>query len=88
MLNFVIKKDGSIEPYNEDKIRKSITIASTRSVSADEDTLWIIDEVLAELAKSFEGMEKVSTEELRKKILKKLNAIAPSVALTWERYKK
>ena len=87
MVNFVIKKNGKIEPYNEEKIRKSIII-STRSSFEDENIPWVVDEILAELHRAFGDMERVSTKELRKKIFKKLDAIAPDVAIEWSGYKK
>ncbi|MBI1960757.1 MAG: hypothetical protein HYS43_00555 [Candidatus Liptonbacteria bacterium] len=86
MANEVIKKDGRREPFDGDKIRRSIEMAS-RDAGLPANRVSEITERVAESAIQFAtDKDEVTTGELRERILTELNDVEPSVADAWRRY--
>lgn len=86
MAEVVIKRDGSTEPFDDGKIRRSIE-AAARSTDLSEERIAEIVEDAAGVALSLAaGKEKISTEEIRKTILERLDEIEPSVSEAWREF--
>ena len=86
MANEVIKKDGRREPFDGDKIRRSIQAAS-RDAGLPEERITVITDRIAESAIQFAAdKDEVTTGELRERILTELNDVEPSVADAWRRH--
>ncbi len=86
MANFVIKKDGSKEPFDEGKIKKSIELA-IKQVDLPEDRVnELVEQVSRVVLQVAEGKEEIATAELREKILSELDNLEPSVSKGWRKY--
>jgi transcriptional regulator NrdR family protein len=86
MANFVIKKDGTKEPFDTEKIRRSITAAAQTTNLSEERMKEVVDQVSGAAMQLAEGKEEIATSELREKILSELDITEPSVSEAWRRY--
>ncbi len=73
MTKYIIKSDGSKEPYNEEKIKSSIIKAGSSPDIAAETVRTINKKV----------KDNMSTDELYNKTLNRLRALEPGVALKY-----
>lgn len=86
MVNFVIKKDGSQEPFEPEKIRKAV-IGACKEAGLDEAKQAELDQSISQkIMEIFEGQETVKSIELRDKILGELEIMAPEAATAWHSY--
>lgn len=86
MANFVIKRDGTKEPFDAGKIKNSILAAAQRTELSEDrrDEVAIrVSSVALELAAQ---KEEIATSELREKILSELDAIEPSISEAWRKH--
>lgn len=86
MANFVIKRDGTKEPFDAEKIRRSIAGAAQRTELSEERRNEVVEQVSAVVLQLAAGKEEIATAELREKILAELNAIEPAVSEAWRKY--
>jgi len=86
MANQVIKKDGTKQPFDPEKIRKSIATASDQAGLSEERKNEVVAKVAASAIQMAEGKEEIATSELREKILGELDAIEPSVSEAWRKH--
>lgn len=86
MANEVIKKDGTKEPFDAGKIRKSITAATNMTDLSEERKNEIVEQVATATIEMAGGKREITTKELREKILNELDRIEPSVSEAWRRY--
>ena len=86
MANFVIKRDGTKEPFDAEKIKKSITAAAQMANLSKERTNEVVGQVSNVAIQLAEGKEEVATTEIKEKILAELDAIEPSVSEAWRKY--
>ncbi|MGB2762689.1 MAG: ATP cone domain-containing protein [Minisyncoccales bacterium] len=86
MANFVIKRDGTKEPFDAEKIKKSIATAAQMANLSEEKIKDVVDQVSSTAIQFAEGKEEVATTELREKILSELDTIEPSVSEAWRKY--
>lgn len=86
MAREVIKKIGSIEPFDPEKIRKSIAGAAQRTTLPEARRREVVEEVTAAVIQMAEEKETIATRDIREKILNELDRIEPSVAVAWRKY--
>ena len=86
MANFVIKKDGSKEPFDEGKIKKSIELAVKQANLPEDRVNELVEQVSRVALQVAEGKEEIATTELREKILSELDNLEPSVSEDWRKY--
>lgn len=86
MTNEVIKKDGTKEPFNADKIRNSIRGAAQRADIPEERKDEVIREAAAAVIQSAEREKDITTDKIREKILNELDSIEPAVSAAWREY--
>ena len=84
----VIKKDGSKQPFDEGKLRKSIEGAAQDAGLAQERAQEVVDQVFPVAAEAANAKEEIATSELRDVILDELKKAEPSVAEAWGKYSK
>jgi len=86
MANFVVKKDGTKEPFEAEKIRRAISAAG-REAGVDEGR---INEVASQVVNSVMEMagakEEIATSEIKEKVLGELDAIEPAISEAWRKY--
>jgi ribonucleoside-triphosphate reductase len=88
MANFIVKKDGTKEPFNVQKIKSAITAATTQAGLTVEEGIKIAEEVINTIVKSTVNLNEISGVEVRARILSQLDSIAPKVAESWRKYDK
>lgn len=83
MATEVIKRDGSREPFLEEKVRRSIA-ASARDAGITEDrALGIADEAAAAVMDAAGQVEAMETSAIAEIILSELDRIEPAAAESW-----
>jgi len=86
MAEFVIKKDGSKEPFDAEKIRKSITVAASKAGLSEEQINKVAEHVSGVATDLTDEKEEITTAEIKEKILSELDALEPSVSEVWRKY--
>jgi len=86
MANQVIKKDGSKEPFDVEKIKKGIRLASQQAGLDETKQNEITEKVTTKVVEMLQGQEEVRAIEIRDKILGELDLYAPSVSAAWRDY--
>jgi transcriptional repressor NrdR len=82
----VIKKNGAKEPFDPEKIRKSIAGAVQRTDIPEERKSEVVAQVAAAVIPTLEVREEVETSEIRETILSELDRVEPDVANSWREY--
>jgi len=86
MADQVIKKDETKEPFDPEKIRKSIGAAAELANLPEERKNEVVEQVATTAIQVAEGKEEIATSELREKILSELDRIEPSVSAAWRKH--
>lgn len=86
MADQVIKKDETKEPFDPEKIRKSIVAAAELANLPEERKKEVVEQVATTVIQMAEGKEEIATSEIREKILSELDQIEPSVSAAWRKY--
>jgi len=82
----VIKKNGTKEPFDSEKIRKSIAGAVQRTNLSEERKNEVVEQVAAAVIPMIEDREEIETSEIRETILSELDRVEPAVANAWREY--
>jgi len=82
----VIKKSGIKEPFNAEKIRKSIAGAVQQADIPEERKEEVVYQVAGTVIPMLEGKEEIDTSEIKQIILSELDRIEPAVASAWRKY--
>lgn len=86
MINQVIKKDGSQEPFNPEKIKNSIR-TSSKDAGLDEAKQNELAETISQkVIESIGDKDVVTALEIKEKVLAELDLIAPSAATAWRNF--
>ena len=88
MAKFVIKRNGTKEPFEVEKIKKAIAAAAKRADLSAERVNEITEKVLEVVNQIAEGKEEIATSELREIVLGELDNLEPSVSDAWREYDK
>ncbi len=86
MANFVIKRDGTREPFDAEKIKRAIAGAAQRTNLPEERKNEVVEQVLSAALQLAREKEEIKTSEIKEKILSELDAIEPSVSEVWRKY--
>ena len=86
MAKEVIKKDGTKEPFDAEKIKNSILAAAQRTELSEDRRNEVVEQVSSAVLQAAAGKEEITTAELREKILSELSAIEPSVSESWRKH--
>ncbi len=82
----VIKKDGSRQIFNEQKVRKSIEAAAREAKIPDTRIRQVVADASREPLHMSKGKKSVETRTIREKILDRLDITEPSVAEAWRAF--
>ncbi|MDO8660062.1 MAG: ATP cone domain-containing protein [Candidatus Parcubacteria bacterium] len=88
MANFIIKKDGTKEPFDTQKIKNAVVAAATDAGLSIEEGFKIAEDVSGTIARSILNLNEVVGAEIRARILSQLDATTPKVAEAWRKYDK
>ncbi|MFQ5721642.1 MAG: ATP cone domain-containing protein [Candidatus Aminicenantales bacterium] len=86
MASEVIKRDGTREPFDPEKIRKSIATAAERVGLPEERKKEVVEQVATTAIQMAAAKEVIPTSEIRERILSKLDGIEPAVSTAWRKY--
>lgn len=86
MASEVIKKDGSREAFDPEKIRKTINAAAQRCDIPEDRKNEIINKVTGAAVQMASEREEITTAEIRDKILSELDIIEPQISSSWRQY--
>lgn len=82
----VIKKDGQKDPFDPEKIKRSIRLAARQGGLDEAKVGEIVEKISANVIRSAENRKEIMTAEIRSQILSELDAIAPQAAEAWRKY--
>ena len=88
MIGQVIKKDGTKEPFDVEKVKRSIKSAADEAGLSQDRTQEVVDIATRSVMKTLEGREDVPTAEIRERVLAALRTVEPSVFEAWQKYDK
>ena len=86
MAKEVIKKDGTKEPFDAEKIKNSILGAAQRTDLPEERKNEVVEKVAAAVIQMAEEKDEIATSELKAKILSELDSVEPAVSNAWRKY--
>jgi len=86
MANFVVKKDGTKETFDVEKIKRAISAAAEQAGLLGEEASSLVDQVSMMVVQSLAGKEEVSSSEIKEKILSELDIHNPAVSEAWRQY--
>ncbi len=86
MANQVIKKDGTKEPFDSEKIRKSIEDASKEAGLSAERVNEVVSQASSSVLELAASKDEIATSELAEKISSELDKIEPAAAAAWRKY--
>jgi len=86
MAKVVIKRDGTKEEFDGEKIRKSIEVAAMSSGLSEDKVKKIVFQVLDVVLKLANSKEEIATVELGDAVFNELNKIEPKIAEAWKKY--
>lgn len=83
MAKEVIKKDGSKQPFDSEKIKKAVLATAAVTDLSEERKNEIADQVTAAVIQIADAKEEISTSEIREIVLSELDNVAPVVSEAW-----
>jgi len=86
MATNVIKRNGSKEPFEAEKIKSSIRQAATEAGVAAERIDAIVMQASQAAMDAAQNVEEIETSVLRDKVLAALDALEPSISEAWRNY--
>jgi len=86
MVKEVIKKDGTKELFDAEKIKNSILGAAQRTGLSEERKNEVAEQVAATVIQMAEGKDEIATAELKAKILSELDSVEPAISEAWRKY--
>ena len=86
MASLVVKKDGSKEPFQAEKIENAIRAAAQRTDLSEERKREVVERVAAKVIQMAEEKEEIATSEIRENILSELDDVEPAVSEAWRKY--
>jgi len=86
MASEVIKKDGTKQPFDAEKIKNSIAAAALRTDLSEERQAEVTGQVAAKVVQVADEKEEIATSEIKEIILNELDIVEPAVAGAWRKY--
>lgn len=86
MANQVIKKDGTKQPFEAEKIKNSIAAAAVRTDLPEEKQKEVTEQVAAKVIQLAGEKEEIATSEIKQAILSELDVVEPAVSEAWRKH--
>ncbi len=86
MATQVIKKDGSKQPFDAEKIKRAIEEAAKEAGLSEDKVSQVAAEVSGIVIKGVGALEEIATSEIKSMILNELDKMEPSVSAAWRTY--
>ena len=75
MADFVIKKDGTKEPFDSEKIKRSIMAAAQETDLSEERRKEVVDQVSSIVLQMAGEREEIEVSEIKYRILQELDSV-------------
>lgn len=82
----VIKRDGSKQPFDAEKLKDSIGKAAREAGHDDAKVAEVVAQASEGVLALAGGVEEITTAELKMKILADLDTTAPEVSAAWRKH--
>ena len=82
----VIKSDGTKAPFDAKKIIRAITRAAQDAKLTPEEINKLVNDVSETVIHFLESEAKISSSEIREKILSELDIVEPRVSAEWKKF--
>lgn len=86
MATQVIKRDGSKQPFDEAKLRRSIELACQDAGLAEEKTAEVVNQVLPSVLETANSKEEIATSEIADAVLAGLDSAESTAAEAWRKH--
>jgi len=86
MAQQVIKRDGTKEPFEEEKVKKEIKTAAGEAGLEPERAEEVVNQVSSVVLDFAAEKEEIASSELGEKVLSELDKVEPSAAEAWRKY--
>ncbi|TSC75736.1 MAG: hypothetical protein G01um101430_230 [Parcubacteria group bacterium Gr01-1014_30] len=86
MATQVIKKDGTKQPFDAEKIKRAIALACQEGGCSEERTAEVVGQVSGSAVALADSKDEIATSELRDKILAELDSAEPAAAEAWRKH--
>lgn len=86
MATQVIKKDGSKQPFDAEKIKRAIEGAAREAGLPDDKISQVVTEVSGIVLGKASTQEEITTSEIKSITLNELDRVEPSVSAAWRTY--
>jgi len=84
----VQKRDGRVEDFQLDKLKRSLEKAAMQAGFSEDQVFAVVEEISSYVLESVEDLETVDTQSMRTLILNRLGEVYPEVAQAWRKYDK
>lgn len=85
-MTTVIKRDGSKEPFDPDKVRRAVEKAAVDAGLALQRRKEVIEKVTEKTIRAVRKKGEIATSALREQILEHLDAVERRVSDAWRRF--
>ena len=82
----VKKRNGEKEPFDPDKIRRSIQKAGIDAGYRIQDTAKLVDNITDEIMEMAEEKNQINTDAIRDNVLNELDKAQASIAEAWRKF--
>ena len=82
----VIKKNGTQEPFNPEKIKNAIKAAGKDAGMDETKQNELAESISSKIETEIQNQSQVSYSDIRRKVLETLDTSAPSVAAAWRKF--
>jgi transcriptional regulator NrdR family protein len=88
VATLVLKRDGSLQPFDQEKIKKSIQAAAREAGLKEGDLIKLAEEVSSVVSPVLTAREQVSFSEIKQAIFSELEKLNPTVIEAWKKHEK
>lgn len=86
MAKEVIKKDGTKEPFDAEKLKKAIAAAAGQTDLSQERQNEVVGQIANIVIQMADAKEEITTSEIREKILSELDRTEPPISAAWRKH--
>jgi transcriptional regulator NrdR family protein len=88
MVQSIVKRNGNIEDFNVEKLKKSIENAAIDANYEESKIKEIVESMINYVLESIKDLERVDSQSLEDLILNKLDQEYPLISKAWRDYNK
>jgi transcriptional regulator NrdR family protein len=88
MVQSIVKRNGNIEDFNVEKLKKSIENATIDANYEESKIKEIVESITNYVLESIKDLERVDSQSLEDLILNKLDQEYPLISKAWRDYNK